>query len=100
MKNKKWIWICAVVVVILAVLLIWKPFGAKAAQDDISADSVSSEPIAQEVPVQSAAPSSETLTGEPADGLTEEEEQTGAYILEDEGDLTIVVPEDQASDGF
>lgn len=100
MKNKKWIWICAVIVVVLAVLLIWKPFGAKAAQDDISADSVSSEPIAQEGPVQSAAPSSETLTGEPADGLTEEEEQTGAYILEDEGDLIIVVPEGEASDGF
>ncbi len=100
MKNKHWIWICAAVVVILAVLLLWKPFGAKAVQENAPAESASQEPVSQEVPVQSAAPSSEPLSEEPPDDMAEDEEQPGAYILEDEGDLIIVVPEGQESDGF
>ena len=99
MKNKTWIWICALVVVILAALLIWKPFGGNAgsaepaAQDDQSAEqSAAQDPAAVQNAEDPAAAASET------DENGEEDVQP--MIIEDGGDLEIVVPEGQATGGF
>ncbi|MBQ6428615.1 MAG: hypothetical protein IJK03_07545 [Oscillospiraceae bacterium] len=96
MKNKTWIILCAVVVVILAVLLVWKPFGAKAAESEPAAEAASEQNLAAGSPAQSVSPTPEKTDEEEA----EEEEEWSAYVLEDQGELEIVIPEDQDSDGF
>lgn len=105
MKNKIWIVICAVILVILAVLLIWKPFGSKAGQNEAAA-----EPVAQATQVPAAQQNdAQTVTAQPTDAdheqtakeeTDQEQESTGAVMIESEGDLEIVIPEDQESDGF
>lgn len=100
MKNKNWVWICAVIVVILAVLLIWKPFARSAVEDEaaplptVEASGLQSEEQAEQATTEKAEPIDDTKEEEG------EEESASAMILEDEGDLIIVVPEGQASDGF
>lgn len=97
MKNKTWIWICAVILVILAILLIWKPFGSKTAQTEPAVEQTATpEPAQQAAPAQTEVPQLE----ETSEDQPEEEEETGAYILEDEGDLIIVIPEGEGSAGF
>ncbi len=97
MKNKKWIVLCAAVVVILAVLLIWKPFASDAKQDEPVV-----EAAGEQTPEQT--PAAQPIDAEPGDTeedvSAEQEEDPGAYMLEDGGDLIIVVPEDQESNGF
>ena len=98
MKNKIWIWIAALLVVILAVLLVWKPFGgaAKAKPESQSAAESSAEQTAEKT---EAAPSAEP--GQTSEEKTEEEQETSeAVMLENEGDLEIIIPDDQESDGF
>lgn len=93
MNSKKWIMLCAVVVVILAVLLIWKPFGSNAQQN---------EPAIEPSPMSNAVTQpaeTEPVQIEKAE-VTSQPEEPSAYMLEDEGDLIIVVPEDQESNGF
>ena len=100
MKNKTWIILCAVVVVILAVLLVWKPFGAKAAESEPvsepAAVTASEQSLVAGSPAQSVSPTPEKTDEEEA----EEEEEWSAYVLEDQGELEVVIPEDQESDGF
>lgn len=94
MKNKIWIGIAALLVVILAVLLVWKPFGGDA----------KTKPEAQTaaetaVDTMEAAPSAEPV--QTVEAKTEEEQEiTEAVMLENEGDLEIIIPDDQESDGF
>ena len=92
MKNKTWIWICAAVVLILAVLLIWKPFGAKDAQP-AEEPAVSQEPVEQ---AEAPAPSEESQPQEEE----EEQETSGGILIEGDGVIEIVVPEGEASGGF
>ena len=99
MKNKTWIWICALVVVILAVLLIWKPFGSKAGPAEPAADG-------EQTVAQSAAqdPAAAQNAGDPtaagSEGEASGEEDVQPMIIEDGGDLEIVIPEGQATGGF
>ena len=98
MKNKIWIGIAALLVVILAVLLVWKPFGgaAKVEPESQSAAESSAEQTAEKT---EAAPSAEP--GQTSVEKTEEEQETSeAVMLENEGDLEIIIPDDQESDGF
>lgn len=93
MNKKTWIWICAAVVVILAVLLIVKPFGSKAAPEaaETAAEAQqTAEPSAQ--PVQTAQPAVEETP--------EETEEPQALLIEDDGEIEIVVPEGEGSAGF
>ncbi len=93
MNKKTWIWICAAVVLILAVLLIFKPFGAKAAPEaaETAAEAQqTAEPSAQ--PVQTAQPAVEETP--------EETEEPQALLIEEDGEIEIIVPEDEGSAGF
>lgn len=98
--NKKWIILCAVIVVIVAVLLIWKPFGSgsapKAADTETSAEA--SAQLTEEQPAAAQADLSEGK--KPSEEETEAEEESGAIILEDGGDLEIIIPDDEDSAGF
>ncbi len=99
MNKKKEIIICAVVValVLLTVgLIFW--FGRdKAADDPVEAarqeqaaettQEAATEPISEE----------ETKTEEKNPDITETE---SAQLIEDGGEVTIIIPEGQASDGF
>ena len=94
MKNKIWIGIAALLVVILAVLLVWKPFGGAAKVEPEAQTAVETA-----VDTTEAAPSAEP--GQTSEEKTEEEQETSeAVMLENEGDLEIIIPDDQESDGF
>ncbi len=94
MKNKIWIGIAAILVVILAVLLVWKPFGGTG-----KAEPEAQTAVETAVDTTEAAPSAEP--GQTSEEKTEEEQETSeAVMLENEGDLEIIIPDDQESDGF
>ncbi len=98
MKNKTWIILCAAVLVFLAVLLLWKPFGAKAPASEPASEPAGEAAAEQNLAAGSPAqpsPEPEKTDEEEA----EEEEEWSAYVLENDGDLEIVIPEDQESDG-
>ena len=93
MNKKTWIWICAVVVLILAVLLILKPFSSKAAPEAVETAAETQqtvEPSAQ--PAETAQPAAEKAP--------EETEEPQALLIEDDGEIEIVVPEGEGSAGF
>lgn len=100
MNKKTWIWICAAVVVILAVLLIFKPFGSKAAPEaaeEVAVAEQAAEPAAESVQAaQTAKPEAEKT----AEETQEEEESGGTLYVEEDGDIVIVVPEGEGSAGF
>ena len=96
MKNKTWIWICALVVVALAVLLIWKPFGRTAAPEQPAQPAAeTAEQSAVEQPAGQEASTAAEGAGEEA-----EESPLEPAIVEDGGSLEIIVPEDQGTGGF
>ena len=91
MKNKTWIWICAAILVILAVILIWKPFGASQAQP-AETPAATEEAVQQEV----SAPTEEPQAQE----IEETQEETGGILIEGDGEIEIIVPEGEGSGGF
>lgn len=97
--NKKWIILCAVIVVIVAVLLIWKPFGSGSAPKAADTET-SAEASAQLSEEQTAAEQADLSEGKKPSEETETEEESGAIILEDGGDLEIIIPDDEDSAGF
>ena len=101
MKNKKWIILCAVILVILAVLLIWKPFGKETAKTGEAKETAESEAAEQQAEQQTAAADAEKSDAETAAEETQTEEETSVpVILEDGGDLEIIIPDDEESAGF
>ena len=102
MKNKTWIWICALVVLILAVLLIWKPFGRTAAPADPAQPAAESaqQPTGEAAAEQEASGTAEDAQTEAPDKEETEEPPIEPAIVEDGGSLEIVVPEDQGTGGF
>lgn len=98
MKNKKWIWICALILVVLAVVLIWKPFGGAANTLAAEEQNTIQETQSQASAAQAAENAPEQTAKE--ESAEEQAEETAPLLLEDEGDIVIVVPEDQSSGGF
>lgn len=94
--SKKTLWICVLVLVLLAVgIFVWKSCssgGAGTEEQDPQKleDGVKTEDAAQGP--EDKTPAEETGTGE-----TETE---SAQLIESEGDLIITIPDDEESDGF
>ena len=106
MKNKTWIWICALVVVVLAVLLIWKPFDRPAAPEEPAqpaAETAAQPAVEQPAGQEASAPAEEAQPETSAveeGGEEAEESPLEPAIVEDGGSLEIIVPEDQGTGGF
>ncbi len=92
--KKKWILIAVLAVLLAAILLIWKFGGAEKESERVEAPN----PPAQ----TEAEPASAAVepTAEPETSPEPAEETSQALILENEGDIEIIIPDDQASDGF
>ena len=99
MKNKKTIWIAvAIAVVALVVIaLALKPSDTVTKDDDPA--------VKVEDNVQTSAPVTDASPATSEEAFTEsenveEEEGSVAQLIENEGDIEIIIPDDQASDGF
>lgn len=96
MKNKKTVWICVAVLVLLALgIFIWKSCSSEAPKSE------EQEPGQSEENVRTG----EALQGTDTEKteVTDEAEQTqdeSAHIIESEGNLIITIPDDEESDGF
>ena len=100
MKNKKTIWIVTALVVLAIViaLLVLKPFGARNGEtgDPQTADEAQTAASGQQTDAQD--PASGEIAA--ADEGSSEEEASAPQLIETEGDIEIIIPDDQGSDGF
>ena len=95
MKNKKWIWIVVVALLLVAALVIWKQSAASRVPVPKEAE-VDAEPAAQ----PEATPIAAELPVEPEPSEEPVEEGSQPMVLENDGTLEIIIPDDQDSDGF
>ena len=94
MKNRKILWLALIVLLAVAGLLLFRHFSGSAADSGTPEET---EPLA----VQSIAADKETVP-EPEPQVTEDlkEDESQVVILENQGSLEIIIPDDQDSDGF
>lgn len=93
MKNKRMLLLCAAaLVLILVIVLVAGSRGSKAEESQETA-----APVSQNI-AQNDLSSGEATANQPEGEQAQPTEEP--YVLEDEGELEIIIPEDQDSDGF
>ncbi|MBR5095264.1 MAG: hypothetical protein IK095_09220 [Oscillospiraceae bacterium] len=103
-KTTVWIVVAMAVLALVVVLLVWKPFGAAPDAQDGTGEIAAVSDDAQKGADGVAAP---VNGGNDADAQAEETAETGeeetisqAQLIENEGEIEIIIPDDQDSDGF
>lgn len=96
MKNKRTLWIAIALAIVAIVIILFalKPSGTETKAEDTA---VTEDAVQTSAPVVEPSP---TAGGEVSAESAEEEESSVAQLIENEGDIEIIIPEDQASDGF
>ncbi len=101
MKKKNTLWIVLAVLIVLAII-IWAVLGRTGKTED--ADNAPAENTIQESSSPAESEQSDEAAGETepsADENSEEAESAdGSVMLENEGELEIIIPEGMGSDGF
>ena len=99
MKNKRTLWIAIALAIVAIVIILFalKPSDTVTKDDDPA--------VKVEDNVQTSAPVTDTFPATSEEAFTEsenveEEEGSVAQLIENEGDIEIIIPDDQASDGF
>ena len=90
MKNKKTIWICVLALLLVAVVVLaCTQFGGRTPKTDAP----NADTLVEKTP-------DDAINTVPEDAAEEEENTESAQMLEDQGDLIIIIPDDQEADGF
>lgn len=87
-KKKIWVVVAALVLLLAVALFVWLG-GSRNAEPSDGETQAQKQPNGEDAEAENA-----------KDTSSEGEESESAQLLEDDGDLIITIPEDEASDGF